>query len=130
MRTVADLRQCCSEICSMMKDLVTLVKGDDSHLFSPRGSMFAFSYVIVDPPGTESGRKIFQTVRCVRILQGLTVDVKGFEAAIDKEKQTSRDARLKHKAAGGKPMVLEAEQVGRVLWRCACHNNRGGGFQI
>lgn len=58
------------------------------------------------------------------------MDVEGFEAAIEKEKQTSRDARLKHKAAGGKPMVLEAEQVGRLLWRCACRNHRDWSLQI
>lgn len=44
--------------------------------------------------------------------QGLSVDVKGFDRKMADEKLKSNQARSNQKAAGGKPMVLEAEQVG------------------
>lgn len=43
--------------------------------------------------------------------QGLTVDVKGFEKEMEEERIKSGEARVRHKAAGGKPMILEPEQV-------------------
>lgn len=43
--------------------------------------------------------------------QGLAVDVEGFKRKMADEKAKSGLARSNQKAAGGKPMVLEAEQV-------------------
>lgn len=47
--------------------------------------------------------------------QGLTVDVEGFTRKMADEKMKSGIARTNQKAAGGKAMVLEAEQVGRLF---------------
>lgn len=47
--------------------------------------------------------------------QGLTVDVEGFTRKMADEKMKSGIARTNQKAAGGKPMILEAEQV-RLLF--------------
>lgn len=52
------------------------------------------------------------------------MDVEGFNAKMAEEKMKSGQARNKNKAAGGKAMILEAEQVGDVLlykfhrWLC------------
>lgn len=43
--------------------------------------------------------------------QGLSVDVAGFDKKMADEKMKSNQARSSQKAAGGKAMVLEAEQV-------------------
>lgn len=57
------------------------------------------------------------TAFIVRACQGLTVDVEGFNSKMADEKMKSGMARNNQKASGGKPMVLEAEQVGHVLYR-------------
>ncbi|CAB1118771.1 unnamed protein product [Ectocarpus sp. CCAP 1310/34] len=43
--------------------------------------------------------------------KGLSVDVEGFDQKMSDEKMKSNQARSNQKAAGGKPMILEAEQV-------------------
>lgn len=47
----------------------------------------------------------------VLVHQGLTVDVEGFKTEMEQERIKSGEARMRHKAAGGKPMVLEPDQV-------------------
>lgn len=48
---------------------------------------------------------------CPFACQGLSVDVEGFDQKMSDEKMKSNEARSNQKAAGGKPMILEAEQV-------------------
>lgn len=48
---------------------------------------------------------------CPPTCQGLSVDVAGFDQKMADEKVKSNQARNTQKAAGGKAMVLEAEQV-------------------
>lgn len=48
---------------------------------------------------------------CLPTCQGLSVDVAGFDKKMADEKMKSNQARSSQKAAGGKAMVLEAEQV-------------------
>ncbi|CAM9105783.1 unnamed protein product [Ectocarpus sp. 13 AM-2016] len=43
--------------------------------------------------------------------KGLSVDVEGFDQKMSDEKMKSNQARSNQKAAGGKPMILEAEQM-------------------